>query len=194
MSLNIAVIYGSVRSSRQGIKLAKYIVKKCEERGCNTTLIDPLEHDIPFLDKMYKEYPEGEAPGTLEKIAGVLNEADGFIIVSAEYNHNIPPALSNLMDHFMPEYFFKPSAIVSYSAGIFAGVRAAIILRSFIAELGTPSIPSVFAVGKVRTALDNNGNFIEDADKYEKKAKKFFNEFEWYANAFKEARAKGKPY
>jgi probable addiction module antidote protein len=38
------------------------------------------------------------------------------VIVSAEYNHSVPPALSNLLDHFLEEYFFKPSAIVSLAA------------------------------------------------------------------------------
>jgi len=56
MGFNIAVIYGSVRTSRQGIKGARFLVKKLEERGHNVTLIDPMEYKLPLLDKMYKEY------------------------------------------------------------------------------------------------------------------------------------------
>ena len=43
--------------------------------------------------------------------------ADAFVVVSGEYNHSISPALSNLLDHFLEEYFWRPSAIVCYSAG-----------------------------------------------------------------------------
>lgn len=55
----------------------------------------------------------------MEKLHQILESADGFIIVTGEYNHSIPPALKNLSDHFQTEYYFKPSGIVSYSAGAF---------------------------------------------------------------------------
>ena len=49
-----------------------------------------------------------------------IKEADGYVIVSGEYNESIPPALTNMMDHFPPRaYAFKPCAIVSYSASKF---------------------------------------------------------------------------
>jgi NAD(P)H-dependent FMN reductase len=35
-------------------------------------------------------------------------------VVSGEYNHSIPPALSNLLDYFIEEYLWRPSAIVCY--------------------------------------------------------------------------------
>jgi len=73
--------------------------------------IDPLEFNLPLLDKMYKEYEPGSAPAPMEKLARLFNESDGFLIVTGEYNHSIPPALKNLLDHFQSEYFFKPSAI-----------------------------------------------------------------------------------
>ena len=66
---------------------------------------------------MYKEYEKGQAPEVLERLATRIRAADAFIIVSGEYNHSIPPALSNLLDHFLEEYFWRPSAIVCYSAG-----------------------------------------------------------------------------
>src|SRR3546814_18651840 len=78
---------------------------------------------------------------TKRVLATLYRRADGFLIVSAEYNHGIPPALKNLLDHFLEEYFWRPSAIACYSAGQFGGVRAAMQLRSTLAELGMPSIP-----------------------------------------------------
>ena len=188
--MNIAVIYGSVRSGRQGIKAAKFIVKKLEERNHEVTLVDPLEFKLPFLDKMYKEYDEGKAPELLEKLAQILKKADGYIIVSAEYNHSVPAALKNLIDYFMEEYFYKPSGIVTYSAGPFGGVRVAVHLRAILGEVGTVSIPSMFPISKVQSSFDDDGNALDEA--YDKRIKKFLDEFDWYLNALKAAREKEK--
>ena len=126
-------------------------------RGHDTTLIDPLFDRLPLLDRMYKEYAPGQAPEVLERLAGLIKGADGFIIVSGEYNHSIPPALLNLLDHFLEEYFWRPSAIVCYSAADFGGVRAAMQLRAMLSELGTPSIPSLLPVPHVQDSFDENG-------------------------------------
>lgn len=191
MSLKIAVIYGSVRQQRQGIRAARFIKDKCDDRGYETTLIDPMEFDLPLLDMMYKEYEKGKAPQTLQKLADIISEADGYIIVSAEYNHSIPPALSNLLDHFLEEYFFKPSAIVCYSAGSFGGVRAAMQLRAMLAEMGMSSIPSLMPIPNISTSFNEDGTPNDDA--YHRRAKRFLDEFEWYAEALLAKRKEGKP-
>src|SRR5665648_627175 len=116
MPLLFPVILGSVRRDRQGIKAARYIIDKLEARGDEPVLVDPCEKQLPLLDRMYKEYPKGEAPPPLEELADLFRRADGFVIVSAEYNQSVPPALKNLLDHFLEEYFWRPSAIpVSYT-------------------------------------------------------------------------------
>ena len=190
--LNLLVIYGSVRRNRQGIKAARFIRNECASRGHSATLIDPMEEQLPLLDQMYKEYPAGGAPEGLERLAGRIKGADAFIIVSGEYNHSIPPALSNLLDHFLEEYFWRPSAIVCYSASAFGGVRAAMQLRAMLCELGMPSIPSIFPVPRVQDTFDDAGTPLDSA--YPGRASKFFDELEWYARALKTAREAGVPY
>lgn len=192
MGLNTAVIYGSVRGERrQGIKAARFVIAKLEARGHVVTLVDALEHKLPLLDLMHKEYPPGKAPETMETISQVFRKADGFIVVSAEYNHGEPAALKNLLDHFQSEYLYKPSGIVTYSAGPFGGVRALITLRAILAELGTPSIPSSFPISNIGDAFDDDGNALEQA--YDRRIGKFLDEFEWYANALKRARGQECP-
>lgn len=56
--------------------------------------------------------------------------------MTPEYNHSASAAMKNTLDYFSEEYFFKPSAIVSHSAGGFGGVNAAQHLRLIFAELG----------------------------------------------------------
>src|SRR5215470_16421025 len=181
MSLRFVVLYGSVRETRQGIKAARFIVDQLVRRGHTTTLVDPLEQRLPLLDRMYKEYAKGAAPRVLEALAETYRAADGFVVVSGEYNHGIPPALKNLLDHFLEEYFFRPSAIVCYSAGAFGGVRAAMQLRMTLAELGMPSIPSLLSVPRVQDAFTPGGDPTDP--RFEHRAERFFREFEWYAEA-----------
>ncbi|MEJ1976010.1 MAG: NADPH-dependent FMN reductase [Acetobacteraceae bacterium] len=120
--LTIPVLLGSVRRDRQGIRAARFIVNALTAHGHEPVLVDPLVLQLPLLDRMYKEYPKGAAPDVLERLATLYRRADGFIVVSAEYNNGIPPALKNLLDHFLEEYFWRSSGILCYSAGQFGGV------------------------------------------------------------------------
>lgn len=193
MSLNIPVILGSVRSGRVGDRPAKYLVNRLKGRGHAPRLVDPMaEFRLPLLDWMYKEYPPGQAPEPLNSLGEVIKSADAYVIVSAEYNHSIPPALSNLLDHFLDEYFFRPAGIACYSVGPFGGVRAAVQLRAMLGEMGMVTVPSIQAFPKVADSLDENGEPL--TDRLAKPVDKFLDEVEWYARALKTARQNGTPY
>jgi NAD(P)H-dependent FMN reductase len=141
---------------------------------------------------MYKEHPKGEAPETLERLAELYRRADGFVIVSAEYNQSIPPALSNTLDYFLEEYFWRPSAIVCYSAGRYGGVRAAVQLRAMLGELGMSSIPSYLAIPEIGKTLDEEGH--PQQPWLDRSAERFMSEFVWYAQALRRQRQEGTPY
>lgn len=192
MEYTISIIYGSVRTDRQGIKAAKFLERKLQERNIKVNFIDPLEYQLPILDKMYKEFKLGTAPESMEKISEMLNESDGFLIVTGEYNHSLPPALKNLLDHFQREYYFKPSAIASYSAGSFGGVRAAVHLRVILGELGMPAISSMLPFPVISDLFDENLN--PKNERIERSTNRFIEEFIWYTEAFKNQRNKGVPY
>ena len=114
--LDLLVVYGSTRHHRQGIKAARFILAECEARGHTATLVDPMELQLPLLDKMYKEFEPGQAPEVLTRLAGQIKAADAFIIVSGEYNHSIPPALSNLLDHFLNHLDQVPRVVARRAA------------------------------------------------------------------------------
>jgi NAD(P)H-dependent FMN reductase len=141
---------------------------------------------------MYKEYPRGEAPEPLETLAAMFRQADGFVVVSGECHHGVPPALKNLLDHFLEEWFWRPSAIACYSGGAFGGVRAAMQLRAILGELGMPSISSIFPMPKVQDQFEDDGTPRDPG--HERRVARFLDEFEWHANALREARSKGVPY
>src|SRR6056297_2372113 len=190
--MKVAIIYGSVRSERQGIKAAKYLKRKLEERDIDANLIDPMEYKLPLLDKMYKEYNAGDAPAAMQELHDIFAGADGFLIVSGEYNHSIPPALKNILDHFQSEYLFKPSAIASYSAGMFGGIRAAVHLRAILAELGMPSISSIQPFPGIGNLFDDKLN--PQNEHIDPSTKRFLDEFIWYAEALKSKRAERTPF
>jgi NAD(P)H-dependent FMN reductase len=125
MNYRILVFYGSYRADRMGIRVAQFVVEGFRTRGDDVALIDAKAVGLPMLERMYKEYPRGAAPQPLEKLASEIRAADGFVFITGEYNWGIQPGLKNLTDHFLEEWFWRPAAIVSYSAGRFSGARAA---------------------------------------------------------------------
>ncbi|MEM0907226.1 MAG: NAD(P)H-dependent oxidoreductase [Pseudomonadota bacterium] len=192
-TLSTLIVYGSVRRDRQGIGLARFIASSLSARNCAVDLIDPLESPLPLLDKMYKEYPKGEAPDVMESLANKIKAADGVVIVSGEYNHGIPPALKNLLDHYLEEWFFKPCGIACYSAGRYGGVRAAMQLRMTLAELGMPTISSLLAVPTVSKIVTADGDLEEEW--LHKPAGRFFDELMWWMDAAHAKKAKaGTPF
>ncbi len=186
--MRFAVLYGSTRRDRQGIKAARFIEKQLLARGHEVTLLDPVELDLPMLDYMYKEYEPGTAPAGMQRAHEVLEAAEGYVVLGGEWNHSIPPALKNMLDHFQSEFHFKPAGIASYSAGPFGGARAAPHYRVILGELGmvTPSI--LLSISQVYKAFDEDGNDITEGKTYERRAERFLNELEWYTAALKNAR------
>jgi NAD(P)H-dependent FMN reductase len=187
----VPVIYGSVRTERQGIRAARFLVAALKQCGHEPVLVDPMEKRLPLLDKMYKEFEPGTAPPPMEELADLFRRADGFIIVSGEYNQGIPPALKNLLDHFLEEYFWRPAGIATYSGGRFSGVRAGVQLRTVLGELGMVTIPTQCPYPTVGKTFAEDGTTTEDW--IVRQTAEFITEFEWYARALKAQRASGVP-
>jgi NAD(P)H-dependent FMN reductase len=194
----VAVLQGSVRTERMGARAAKWVLSQLKARGHEAVLIDAAALDLPLLDKMWKEI-KSETSGDsaslrvkLAQIAELYARADGYVIVSGEYNHSIPPALTNLIDYFLEEYAFRPSAIVCYSAGRYGGVRAAMQLRALLPEVGLPTIPSLQPIPSIGESLSAEG--VALTQDLAEKSGKFFDEFNWYMRAMKAEREKGVPY
>ena len=143
MSDRILIFYGSYRSDRQGIRLADYLVRAFAGRGAVVELIDAKAVDLPMLDRMYKEYPEGTAPEALATLARKIRAADAFVFVTGEYNWGVQPGLKNLTDHFLEEWFWRPAAILSYSAQRAGGARANYAWHAALSEMGMVVISSI---------------------------------------------------
>jgi NAD(P)H-dependent FMN reductase len=191
---NILVFYGSYRSDRMGIRLADFIVEGLRARGANVDFIDAKAVGLPMLDRMYKEYPRGQAPEALETLAGKICTADAFVFVTGEYNWGVQPGLKNLTDHFLEEWFWRPAAIASYSAGRFSGVRSGTAWHSILSEMGMVVVSSTLAVGPISQTLDAQGEPTGDAGASLKRAfPRWADDLAWWTNAARVQRATQAP-
>ena len=194
MTYRILVFYGSYRSDRMGIRLANYLVEGLRGRGDDVELIDAKAVDLPMLDRMYKEYPKGQAPRALEELANKIRDADGFVFITGEYNWGVQPGLKNLTDHFLEEWFWRPAAVASYSAGRFAGARAAIAWHGTLSEMGMVVTSSTIAVGPIAKALSAEAKPVGEAGRaLEQAFPRFADDLAWWMEAAKTQRAKRKP-
>jgi NAD(P)H-dependent FMN reductase len=194
MSHRILVLYGSYRSDRMGIRLAQFVVEGLRKRGDEVELIDARAVGLPMLDRMYKEHRKGEVPAALEKLAGQIRDADGFVFITGEYNWGIQPGLKNLTDHFLEEWFWRPAAIASYSAGRLSGVRAATAWHGTLSEMGMVVISSTIAVGPIAQTLSEQGEPTGEGGKaLERAFPRFADDLAWWVEAAKAQRARKPP-
>jgi NAD(P)H-dependent FMN reductase len=194
MSNRILVFYGSYRSDRMGIRLAQFVVEGLRGRGDDVELIDARAVGLPMLDRMYKEYPKGEAPAALEKLAGQIRDADGFVFITGEYNWGIQPGLKNLTDHFLEEWFWRPAAIASYSAGRLGGARASTAWHGTLSEMGMVVISSTIGVGAISQAVSADGELTGEGGKALAHAfPRFADDLAWWMEAAKAQRERKKP-
>jgi NAD(P)H-dependent FMN reductase len=190
----LLVLYGSYRSDRMGIRLAEHIVAGLTARGEDAELIDAKAVGLPMLDRMYKEYPTGSAPASMEALAIKIRQADAFVFVTGEYNWGVQPGLKNLTDHFLEEWFWRPAAVASYSAGRISGARSNVAWRGTLSEVGMVVISSTLTVGPIGQALDPEGKPIGEAGAALQRAfSRFADDLQWWTEAAKAQRERRDP-
>lgn len=194
MSLNILVFLGSVRDStpprpaRLGERVALACLAQLQAAGHDVALIDPLEIDLPRPFKPEFAYAKGRAPDALSQLAAQIAAADGFVMVSPEYNHSMSPALADLLNHFGSSLFsYKPSVIATYSAGQWGGARAAVNMRTYLSELGCLPVSAMIHVPKAAEVLDEVGGYLKgvDAERWASYLGRAFDQLAWWAEAAK---------
>lgn len=194
MTFKVLVFYGSYRQSRMGIRLAHYAMGALAVGSFEAELIDARAVDLPMLDRMYKEYAPGTAPAAMEALAAKIRSADAFLFVCGEYNWGVQPGLKNLTDHFLEEWFWRPAAVVSYSAQRAGGARANVAWHGVLSEMGMVVISSSINVGQIAQALDADNRPVGEFGAYLEKAfPRLVADLKWWTEAAREQREKCKP-
>lgn len=192
--MKFLIFLGSVRDStpprpaRLGLRVAKSCLR-CLQSSYSAhefELIDPLDYQLDPVFKPQFAYAKGKAPESLDTLAEKIAAADGYIMVSPEYNHSMSPALANLLNHFASSSFaYKPSAIVTYSAGQWGGMRAAVGMRTFLAEPGCLSVSAMIHIPKAQDILNEDGSVqpAEEQSAWLNYYARTFNQLIWWASA-----------
>lgn len=192
MSLNILVFLGSTRAStppqpaRLGLRVARACVAHLQQEGHHVTLIDPLDVPLEAVFTPHFAFAKGQAPAALDALAQQIAAADAYVMVSPEYNHSMSPALANLLNHFASSLFaFKPSAIVTYSAGQWGGARAAMGMRAYLGELGCLPVSAMVHLAKAQEVFTEDGHYAEgvDAEAWHGFLGRCFTQLAWWGEA-----------
>ena len=125
-----------------------------------------------------------DVPQATKDLADEIKNADCYLIVSPEYNHTIPPALASIMGHFGgSNYKCKPSGIVTYSPGPFAGMRAAMAIQVMCHELGCLPVSKLCGIPSVSDLFEADGTPKDASHRMLKQLPELLTQLEWMAVA-----------
>lgn len=189
--MKIAVILGSIRKVRRGERVAKWLMTQLKNfKDLEFELLDLRDYPLPFFD-------EETSPGSLngnystevaKKWANKIKQADGFIIITPEYNHGPAAVLKNALDYVYNEWNRKPVTYVSYAYGSAAGIRAVEQLREVCVELQMAPMQAAVHIGHVLETLDEEGNVLKGH--LNERLVVVMDQLIWWTNALKVARDK----
>jgi NAD(P)H-dependent FMN reductase len=186
-ALNIAVIIGSTREDRQGGKVADWFLKELDAHDeFAVDVVDLRSVDLP--DVQYNGHPKmHQYPSNVAAFAEHIGAADGFVVITPEYNHGYPASLKHALDMVYREWNAKPMAFVGYG-GAAGGSRAIEQLRGVCGELHVVDLRDTVLLSFVNTRFEDDGSLKADpvvADQ----VKLTLNSLKWWARSLKNARA-----
>jgi NAD(P)H-dependent FMN reductase len=154
--LNIMIIVGSTRRDRLGDKVSQWVQDNIEQRDdISVDVADLKEVNLPFYDErapigaLNDEFAHTQGKSWNER----LKAANGFIMITPEYNHGPPAALKNAIDYGWTGWHYKPVSFVSYSIGAIAGARAVEQLRLVCQGVKLLPLPTAIHIPRVQNTL-----------------------------------------
>jgi len=190
--LKVAVIIGSVRERRFGSVVANWLVAQAEQYAdLDLDVVDLREVDLPPVIQSHPVVTGEYTSAAVRAFAARIGAADGFIVVTPEYNHSYPSSLKHAIDSINPEWHAKPVGFVSYG-GLAGGLRAVEHLRLVFAELHAVTIRETVSFYLAPMQFDENGAPLDGAV-VNGAAKKLLDQLAWWVHALREARDR-RPY
>lgn len=182
---NIVVIVGSTREGRFAPTVADWFVTQASERA--DMAIDVIDLADVELPSVYPRHPSSAIAAYVANIG----RADGFVVVTPEYNHGYPASLKQAIDLAYHEWQAKPVAFVSYG-GMAGGLRAVEQLRQVFAELHATTVRDTVSFHLAQAAFDGAGKLVDPSGPAAA-AKTMLDQLAWWASALRTARAT-RPY
>ncbi|WP_167149231.1 NAD(P)H-dependent oxidoreductase [Actinomyces sp. ZJ308] len=145
----IGIVLGSIREGRLGEQVAAWVLEQARQRGdAEYSLVDVKSFDLPLVTgappaTRNKQYDDER----VQRWSDTIDALDGYVFVTPEYNHGVPGAFKNAVDHLAPEFFGKAIGFVGYSGD--GAIRAVEQWRTIVALWGmrvvAPEVHLTFA-------------------------------------------------
>jgi NAD(P)H-dependent FMN reductase len=184
--VKIQVIVGTTRPNRNSKAVGEWVYGIASQRqDIEVELVEVGDYNLPLFDEpvspsQAQEYTQEHSRRWSQKII----EADGYIFVTAEYNHGIPGVLKNAIDFLYREWNNKAAGFVSYgSAG---GSRSVEHLRGVMGEV---QIADVREQVLLSLATDfENYRVFKPAERHEPQLNKMLDQLVLWAGAMQTVR------
>lgn len=187
---HIAIIVASTRPNRFADFAVNWLLDHTAGHDeFSFEVIDLRDHPLPFYERVLppamaqRDYSSDAE----RKLGARLDAADGFLIVTNEYNHGYGAVLKNTLDTFFVEWTRKPVAFLGY--GNVGGARAIEQLRQVVDELDMASVrPTVNVLGKYLMDVRGGAPVDEVFAPLEPRLDALLADLHWWAAALKAAR------
>jgi NAD(P)H-dependent FMN reductase len=145
------------RQGRFGEHVARWFLQHAQARpDLDVELVDLRDWPLPFFDQQMPPMMGGYSDAAQQRWAQQVARADGYVLITPEYNHGYPAVLKNALDHVFAEWNGKPVGFVGYG-GPGAGLRAVEQLRQVVVELEMVPMRQQVAIPNVYAAFDEQG-------------------------------------
>jgi NAD(P)H-dependent FMN reductase len=186
--LKIAVVISTTRAARFGHKPAQWVKDISAGRNdMELEIVDLRDYPMPFFDEVASNAWAPSQNEVAQRWQKKIASFDGYIFVTAEYNHSMPAVLKNALDYASPEWNKKAAGFVGY--GAVGGARAVEHLRLIAAELQLATIKTgVYIQGADFMAVWKEGKELKDITYLQSGVKDMLDQLAWWTRALKTAR------
>lgn len=157
----VKIITSTVRPGRKGPVIAKWVAGEVQKHGAfEAEILELGEINLPLMNEAVHPIMRQYEHEHTKQWSAKIDEADAFIFVTAEYDYSYPAPLKNAIEYLVHEWAYKPSGIVSYSIGPFAGVRAAMSLKTDLLSLKNIALAEAVNIPSFNQFINEEGDFV----------------------------------
>jgi NAD(P)H-dependent FMN reductase len=182
--MHISILSSSTRIDRQSHRVALALEKAINDGGQHSaTVLDLAAYNFPIMEEVLHRHPN--PPEGLADFSAQIRQSDAHLFVSPEYNGTYTSALKNAVDYLKErEFSNKTIGVVSVSAGMLGGIRAALSMQQLVLGLSGFPLPQMLTVPHVSKFFDASGAVLDAA--FEEKIASYLRNFLWLAEAVAE--------
>lgn len=184
----ILIILGSTRDNSMGSKVSAWFTQFAQQRGdAQYQLVEVKGLNLATFNEagspkqIEHSYTDPHAQAWVKQVEG----ADGFVIITPEYNHGYPSGLKNSLDYVYAGWNNKPVAFVSYG-GVSGGIRAVEQLRQVAIALQLAPINESLTFPFINKLFSPEGKLLDTSA--DKRAGIMLDQLLWWTVALHEGR------